>query len=292
VCDAAIVVSADAACLTAVYAMPQHVAMSRILVVALAAVFTLAPAVARACSCGIGLELLWPAMGAQDVPTNTRLWVATVAFYGLNQPRLIAVQDAQEVGFAISVIDTAEGPLEVYKPYSPLAPNTIYELVECYDEDCEVITRFTTGDGPDLEPPPLPVETDRDGGAHRRNDTSCGKSAWASVEFTAEGLVVMQLDEGTLDPELLLGETSIATLEYAVTVGRGACYIGWPDWNHDSATLRYGAFDLAGNFSGWTEPDTLTLGGCGCRSDASDGPDVPAMALLGVVAVALRRRRR
>lgn len=262
--------------------------MSRISVVALATVFALAPDVARACSCGIGLDLLWPAMGTQGVPTNTRLWVSEIASNG-RELRLRVVDDVEELLYSTSVIRTAEGSLEVFRPYSPLAPNTRYELVGCYDDDCEVITRFTTGDGPDLDPPPLPVETSRDGGADRRGRTSCGESAWARVEFTAEGLVVMQLDEGTLDPELLFGETSIATLEDAVTVGRGACYVGWPDWNHDAATLRYGAFDLAGNFSGWTEPDTLTLDGCGCRSDTSGAP---SLALLAVVAVTLRRRRR
>ena len=262
--------------------------MVRFLIVPLAVVFAIAPDVARACSCGIGLDLLWPAMDTQDVPTNMRIWVGETTSLGFGRPHLRRVDDVEKVFFSTSVIRTAEGQLEVHTPTSPLAPNTRYELVGCYDEDCEVITRFTTGVGPDLEPPPLPVELDRDGGGGGSRSSSCGKTRWASVAFTSEGLAVMQLDEGTLDPELLLGDTSIATLDHTTLVGRGGCHVGWPS-DDDAATVRYGAFDLAGNFSGWTEPDTLTLGGCGCRSNASGAP---ALALLAVVAVALRRRRR
>lgn len=269
------------------------------LIAAVALALLVTPAVARACSCGFGFEVLWPELGATEVPLNTRIWIAQLEEFEippLGEPLLHVFGETTALEFTTSTIDTGNGPLTVLTPLAPLAPMTRYELLDCAYVDCvdgtggSLVTRFITGTTTDTAPPPRPVETGRDGDADRGGRTSCGKSAWARVEFTAEGLVVMQLDEGTLDPEALLGEVSIATLEDNATVGRGACFTGWPDWESNSATVRYGAFDLAGNFSGWTEPDTLTIGrGCGCRSDA---PGAPSLLLLTVAALALRRRRR
>lgn len=260
------------------------------LAIMLAAVAALlaTPSIARACSCGGDAPVLWPETDATGVPINARIWVGNNWFYEYTQPRLRKAGEAVNLDFTVSTINTTNGPIVVYTPDDPLAPNTTYELAECTSETCEATNvRFTTGVGADLDPPPLPIEIDRHGDSGGSRRDSCGKYKSVDVVLDTEGLLVMQLDDGTLDPKTLSGTTSIVTLAHGVTVGRGACIMGWTS-DDDTATVRYGAFDLAGNFSGWTEPDTLTIGGCSCRSAA---PGAPATLLLGVAALALRRRR-
>lgn len=258
---------------------------------AVAVALTVAPGVARACSCGSDFSVLWPEMDATAVPLNTRVWVAQPWEFELSEPRLRPVGVEDSLGFLVSAIDTREGPLTVLTPDMPLAPDTAYELVDCLEGICDrVVARFTTGAAADGEAPSLPSETDRDGGADPRGLSSCGKSKWASVELSAEGLLVMEIGGGSLDPATLSGGTTIATLDPSITVGVGACYTGWPDADERALPVRYGVFDVAGNFSGWTAPDTLTLGsGCNCRSDA---PATPSLFALAMVGLALRRRRR
>ncbi len=260
------------------------------IVLAAAAALLAAPSVARACSCGGDPPVMWPTMDATGVPTNTRLWVGTSWLYELTTPRLRKAGEAVDLAFTISTIETSNGPLDVYTPGAPLAPKTAYELLACDSETCDAPQlRFTTGPDADLDPPPVPIEVDRSGDAGGSGLNSCGKYKSATVSLDAEGLLVAEIDGGMLDPLTLSGTTTVATLDAGIVVGRGGCFMHWPT-SEDSAPVRYGAFDLAGNFSGWTEPDTLTIGrGCGCRSDA---PGAPAVLLLAVAALALRRRRR
>ncbi|MCA9708181.1 MAG: hypothetical protein KDK70_20180, partial [Myxococcales bacterium] len=57
----------------------------------------------------------------------------------------------------------------------------------------------------------------------------------------------------------------------------------------DVVPIRVGAFDLAGNFSGWQRLDPLHLpDGCGCTS----GPSRPPLGLLVLLVLAVRRRGR
>lgn len=256
------------------------------------------PTVARACSCSIGFEVLWPEQDATGVPLNTRIWVAQFDEFEvppLGEPLLRVFGGTTALDLTTSTIDTSNGPLTVLTPLAPLAPSTQYELIDCAYVECvdgtggTPVTSFITGTAADTDPPPRPVETDRSGDAGGSRRDSCGKYKTATVRLDAEGLIVMNIGDVTFDPATLSGRTSVVTFDPEITVGRGACSTGWGT-SVDSAPVRYGAFDLAGNFSGWTEPDTLTIGrGCGCRSDA---PGAPSLLLLAVAALALRRRRR
>lgn len=255
------------------------------------------PSVAHACSCGFGFGVLWPEQDATGVPLNTRIWIADLNEIGVSQlgePLLRVFGETTALDFTTSTIDTSKGPLTVLTPLAALAASTQYELVDCAYVECvdgsggSLVTRFTTGTAADTDPPPRPVETDRSGDAGGSRRDSCGKFKTATVQLDAEGLIVMDIGDPTFDPATLSGRTSVVTFDPEITVGRGACSTGWPT-SEDSAPVRYGAFDLAGNFSGWTEPDTLTIGrGCSCRSDA---PGAPSLLLLAVAALALRRRQ-
>lgn len=245
--------------------------------------------VAQACSCDYSYTLLWPELDATGVPLNARVWASE---YGLDPYflRVVGAPLEMSVSYSTSRIDTVEGPLEVLTPDESLAPNTSYELVVCSEDIevvCDVIGRFTTGADEDRDPPPLPIETDRDGDADGIG-RYCGKSRSVTLEVAAEGLLVVQIDEGSLDLQGLSGATTFVTRDASVHLGEGGCLRGWPG-SSNTASLRYGAFDLAGNFSGWTEPDTLRIGDCQCRGDA---PAAPAFLTLSVAALALCRRRR
>lgn len=259
-------------------------------VLAAVAVLQTAPAIARACSCGGDPAVLWPAMDANGIPTNTRIWINDgFSFYEFTRPHLRKAGETVDVDFTVSTIETSGTTMTVYTPDAALAPNTTYELMDCDSEMCEApYVRFTTGAEPDLDPPAIPVETNRSGESGGSRRDSCGKYKAAEVIVDAEGLLVMEIDGGSLDPKTLSGDTTVLTLERAITVGSGACLMHWPT-SDDTAPVRYAAFDLAGNFSGWTEPDSLTIGGgCSCRSDA---PGAPPLLLLAVVALGMRRRR-
>ncbi len=245
--------------------------------------------VAQACSCDDSYTLLWPELDATGVPVNARVWASE---YGLDPYflRVVGAPLEMSLSYSTSRIDTVEGPLEVLTPDELLAPNTSYELLVCSEDIevvCNVIGRFTTGADEDRDPPPLPIETDRDGDADAIG-RYCGKSKSVTLEVAAEGLLVVQIDEGSLDPLSLSGATTFVTREGSVQVGEGGCLRGWPG-SSKTASLRYGAFDLAGNFSGWTDSDTLQIGNCQCRSDA---PVAPAFFTLSVASLAFCRRRR
>ncbi len=250
----------------------------------------LAPAAARACSCAFGIDLRWPEDGEIDVPINARVWVSD-AFEELDDVQLRVAGETDAVAMTKATIATSFGDVAVLTPTSPLAPGTAYEVVACNTLDCDhTITRFTTGADADEVAPAVPEETDRDGGAGGGAFDSCGKRRWVDVELDAEGLVVMEVGAESFDPAALVGPVTFIGLEHDIKVGRGGCLNGWPGDAGRDSTVRYGAFDVAGNFSGWTEVDSLRIGrGCQCSADAAGGP-----AWLGalVVGLVLRRGRR
>ena len=78
-------------------------------------------------------------------------------------------------------------------------------------------------------------------------------------------------------------------------VGNQVC--GTSNWSFeesgDAVSTRLGAFDYAGNFSGWSAPEDIGAGGCGCAVVGADsgprgGYGVFAAALA---ALAVLRRR-
>ena len=80
-----------------------------------------------------------------------------------------------------------------------------------------------------------------------------------------------------------------------VWVGSGPCG-QWPlDRNVDTAEVRFGAVNLAGAFSGWSEPTTITLPlGCDCDLGGAAGGagGGASAAILGACLLLLERRRR
>lgn len=268
------------------------------------AVFTLAgaaalPRAADACSCWWpGEGFVAPAMNAREVPPNARIWVAR-GFGGL---RLVDVTDLEvEVQGREGALEGVDVGVSVFTPDAPLLPGHRYVAYAGEGE----ITRFEVGGAPDEVPPPLPValledvtvETPGLFGAFR-GETSCGPNDWAYATYrvTHEGLfVVVDRDEAA---QLAAAEPSgtVTTLAFEehFALGRGACTFNWPEAEGGAkARVRFGTFDLAGNFSGWTDAEPLELpGGCSCTSASAAGTAATAWLLVGLGALWIGRPRR
>jgi len=187
---------------------------------------------------------------------------------------------------------TEKGGLVVLTPDRPLLPNTRYQLADYEDRQKPPLQRvgegydsFTTGTSLDTTAPtPLSLTwTERSGfiewGDFRFHLSTTG-ARFLVVEREGSGELDHLALYGTIDHLSLIWERE---LDHNVSFGQGACLRNWPGAEPGaSAVLRFGAFDLSGNFSGWTQPDTfriplISLAGCGL-----DAWHLVALALLVV----------
>jgi hypothetical protein len=225
-----------------------------------------------------------PEYGAEDVPTNARLWFDGQISYGDQQSELVLIgPDGMEVETTEARIEMLEPQeLVVLTPVEPLLPEARYQFWECDGPECTtLVSELTTGAAADDSPPALPIEVDREQGR-----------GWANLWIDFEGVLVVSLGDVALDPATLTGSAHFAWGDATVPLSFGDvdryCFDGWPEATSDEQTvpLRYGAFDLAGNFSGWSEPEPLSLAGCGCSANHGTSPLALLVLLLG-----LTRRR-
>lgn len=249
---------------------------------------------ARACSYE---ERLWalPTMESH-VPTNTRVWFYFESPGDVeNLPRdMFELRDAND---ALVPVDFKYIPLAgslyrralyVLTPRDPLVKGGAYRA-----RGSDSLTGFVVDRAADHEPPKNAKAIARTESRGPEGST-CG--AWAVVRFLYEldqptdELLASVLDGYQhFDTERLSG-----TLFDAVThashsyeskdeqwMGDGALLsygtefvAGWPESNPKSVKTRVGTFDLAGNFSGWSEPLAVELPsrpgeGGGCALTAS-----------------------
>ncbi len=273
------------------------------LVAALALLATSIPTSALACSCMEigGTWFVAPADGALDVPTNALVWVGGGITRGL-------YEDEQQ--FPIELIGPDEAPLpgtegrlrggwellDVFTPDFALEPNTTYSI----RVNGEIQSTFVTGLDADTEPPALPTELERNTWSRPPQPVAggmCGDgrgSHGISVQWDMGEAVVVLMDHderAALDIEAAVGDVpSLSTSGYT-SIGKGyGC--GGDNWdearNGAEATIRAGSYDLAGNFSGWSEPETAVVRPAGCSAAGPASPSVALLLLLG--GVVLRRR--
>ncbi len=274
-----------------------------------------APGSALACSCAIGsTDFLAPADGSTEVPTNTRIWVGGMHIGGAPQsaeelttspPVILQKDDGTEVDLTAGVIAGNNEVIGVFTPTVELAPGGVYSLVrEIYssndpDPIFETLTTFTVGAEADNEFPAVPSELARSSSSSPRvpgQVSSCGPTDMVEVRVEATGqLMVGQTgDEFEFDPAELNGSVSEVSFDGELDLGVGNCQWSWPDAKPNASTeLRWGAFDLAGNFSGWTEPTEITIppAGCSCTAQGGGTPS-GALAIFAFVALAGWGRRR
>lgn len=263
------------------------------------------PTTAHANSCETYPTHVLPLSSTPDVPTNTRIWYAGQSIQGAfdattgelldcaEPPRLVdadgAVVPTTARSFAFAYVLVPDAPLEQGATYS--VEHGCLSVWVYYGESEDGITTFTVTAAADDEPPALPDLAIGETVSTEYENGFVGYHKPVEGEF--EGILVVDLGgEATLDPAALTGEVALASTDGEFVIGH-ACVPTWRDAEPGaSTTVAFGSFDLAGNFSGWTEPEPVAVEdeGCQCRAGASRAPTLAwGLLLLGLAA---RRRGR
>lgn len=266
---------------------------------------------ARACSCfdpASSLDLVLPADGAANVPRNTRVFlggkqvlVDEAGAFRDPPPLALVDADGHEVPSRASEI-VGVASVFVLHPEELLEEGRSYTVVV----GDRPLARFTVGDVVDQGAPTPP----RVVGVESESELeflplgvsdSCGPSAGA--RFGLEGVDVLALaaldEAAALDDDAMAGEVSVVATGPVVSVGRFACEQSWPEARPlASANVRFATYDLAGNFSGWSDARGVILPPPGCRCSAAHAArastPLAGVALVLVVTsrlLAARRRR-
>lgn len=269
------------------------------IVAAVCGVTLAAPALA--CSCIFEeTELLAPADGETDVPLNARVWVGGGVYQGEPgdaEGRLVLLDAAGDpVAATVTELSGNNDRIAVITPDELLVAGQTYTLER--DEAVELGT-FTAGDEEDLDAPAVPTEQDRESSASSRTpgmETSCGPTDMVTLTLDGAGLVYVAEVEGweDLDADIIDGEASELSLDGVLEIGSAGCIWSWPDAEpRASTTVRWGVYDIAGNFSGWSTAEEISIPSAGCSCSAGGGGAQRGAAglLVGLVGLALRRRR-
>lgn len=206
-------------------------------------------------------QLSAPEDGAADVPTNTLVWCGAQGLGGDTVPFVLEDASGAEVTGTSHVLKTTEFDVTVFVPDEPLSPDTTFSYRCVYDE---WVHTFTTGAGPREETPAVPDPS-------RHAPSTSEDSVWGDsfgVRFEelapANTLIVVDLNSGANlleeDPSGSVAEIIQLELSGSLFVGNGPCGGVWPDAGLGAtASFAFGAFDLTGTFSGWSDPVEVTL---------------------------------
>jgi uncharacterized protein (TIGR03382 family) len=164
----------------------------------------------------------------------------------------------------------------------PLAPDTLYQAFSCSNGVCDrILTEFTTGTETDESAPPPPSRGQTEfhfSGGHGLY--SCGRTRALELGFNHNGILVADVGDAQLDIETLSGSVTAATTDDRLFLGVGLCEDLWPGDEDAVLQARFGVFDVSGNFSGWTEPESLELPSRGCSTTSDESPAPWAYLLL------------
>ena len=253
------------------------------------------PAPARACSCAEETAL-FPLNGATDVPTNTKIWVhGTMALFDRDSDHPFTLHLASP-GREVPGRTLELAPrLFVFIPDEQLAPGVTYQVDPSHGVSDSIW--FTVGAAEDVSAPELPVFSVERGEADE--DNGCGSSAFATVHVeAANAITVMDVGKtSALAVERISGHVSdgFGPGEDSTIVGfRGCSVTTWSEAKRGATTtVRLGRFDMAGNFSGWTDSQDVEIhGGCGCSVTSESSAWRTAIGILCLVLLGRDARRR
>lgn len=245
----------------------------RYVCVSIACLTALVPGTARALTCATNWVRA-PEDGAVGVPTNTLLWGFDFSYASSSvlSTRLLGpsgpVQLEQRY-LPVYVSGEQKSQIPVLVPATELAPNTRYSI-----EGRDSRSSFVTASGAAEQAPALPELLSS---APAVSEVSRGRR----LEFSHAGILIGDASEAlgavTSLSDLLLQAPDLPdggagtfldlpdapaarwlTTDATLTVGAGGCTV-WPDYDLERVPARFGAFDLAGNFSGWLDVPDLAL---------------------------------
>lgn len=269
-----------------------------------------APDTAPAAACGLipRAKLVLPAIGAAEVPTNTRIW------FGLREDGLrtgrerldtpvvrVVARDGSEVSTSLNYLWTAYGDaIVVARPDRLLEPKTEYQV---YSGETE-LTSFRTGSGEDHTPPDPPGDRAAEI-VMESPDPRCEPQQAAAfhVDHAGDLLLVGRPLSPIMRPDPEGVVTDVVTGTDFTLFSR--VHFGEPfrETEDVDAALTFFAADLAANVSD-SRDYSLTIppvegsalqpgggnyaGNAGCSSGGSRTTALPL--ILGALALAWRRR--
>ncbi|MEW5853255.1 MAG: MYXO-CTERM sorting domain-containing protein [Myxococcota bacterium] len=244
--------------------------------------------------------LLAPSDGQTGVPVNTRIWVGgghTGGFRaggGRTGVSLTEQATGNPVSGAQGQLSGPEELFTVFTPTATLKPDTAYEI-----HVGSKTFQFTTGSDEDNDNPAKPtVEKTR---FISGPEPACGPAPVNVATFTlkSDGLVVVgDLDAASaLDVAEATGTVSGVTQGDTLSFGNGNCHVGWGNAGPlVKGDFRFGVYDLAGNFSGWTATQPVIIPPlvppCACTTTSDAEPLAAWAGLAGAFFVVVRRRLR
>ena len=259
---------------------------------------------AAACEC-LSPGWILPDASVKEVPSNTRVWISA----SCNNPSL-----ARDTGETIPTSRSAIGrsgtkfdEVVILTPQSNLEVGATYTIQGCTISSVggsQGPVSFTVTSGVDSMPPEIPRFSPQEPvvGA----EDSCGKDTYWKATLEGDGTFHLLDIAGRAgyDPATRSGSAlevflnpSGAPSTSMLSVGEVSCGTNWSFKNDGDATaLRLSSLDLAGNFSGWSAPQTLTSPlvdeGCGCATPGKPrAPSLWSLVAAVVMTVVVRRRR-
>ena len=267
--------------------------------VGLVTIVGLAPVrIVQAYTCGTSPEVVLPSPEATGIALDARVWVTEpVEGRPLDTLRLVRTDDDTEIAVELQTLQTEQHTvIGSFRPLDGLEPMTSYALLA---QDGEVVTSFVTGDVTHDAPPAVPEVVSFE--AHSEVSHEWGYEEWFLVDFDLQHdgvLVVMDREKTATMGGQPSGKITDLSASTSLMLGRGGCVRNYDGADENVETsVRFGAFDLAGNFSGWSEPMSVTFDALPGESSSSSScriAEQPSSALAGVLlllAAVVRRRR-
>jgi hypothetical protein len=217
---------------------------------------------ASALSCALP-ELMAPRPQAVDVPTNTLIWCSSEPVNDVS-PIVLTDPEGVVVHGTHTRMSSSRYALWVFRPDAALLPSSEY-LATCRRDysDTEWTSPFKTGASAASAPPSVPDISSMDLTAHHGYWGDAYLATFRNVG-ALDSIIVLDLGGGAaLDAEAPSGHVADAeSLAFSrdFTVGHGVCGGNWPTANLGASnTVALGAFDLAGQFSGWSDTRSIVL---------------------------------
>jgi hypothetical protein len=196
----------------------------------------------------------------------------------------------------VAMGDAGRG-VDVFTPDEPLTPGDRVHLrldwgYPGFDADWDV------GDAPDEVPPDVPIPEDLQIATDYSIHGSARTYDWL-VDVDGGGGAILWVGilrgDDRLDVGGIFGDVAALSEASYVTFGKDRCGANVPELQlGETREVLVGAFDVAGNFSGWSEPVSLSLDeldGCYCLASVAASPGGGAAAAASVALAILRRRR-
>lgn len=263
--------------------------MRAVVVLAVSWVVLAVPRPAQCCSCP-GDEMLLPQNGGVNLPTNTAVWLSPAP-----QENVLLT----ETGSGATQVLNCErvGSAALCRAAGPLAPRTSFRVEPTG-------TVFATGDDADDTAPNAPSDSARQyaSSAGGGDSASCQSEEPSGSVFitlrSTEPIVVLDVGDATEAETPLGAVTAIKAVrpgdqDTGVVIGSGVCFFNRETRPEDRFPLRAGAFDLAGNFSGWVRLEDAHIpdaAGPGCACSGSTSAEVTWWVVAAMVM--MRRRAR